>query len=35
MPGGNVTVKSVDRGREPHCPPNPDFPEGIDIDRGR
>jgi hypothetical protein len=22
----------VDKGREPHSPPNPDYPDGIDLD---
>ena len=27
-----LKVKWVDRGREPKCAPNPEYPEGIDID---
>lgn len=27
-----LDVKWVDRGREPQCPPNPEHPEGIDVD---
>lgn len=27
-----MTVEWVDRGREPQCPPNPAYPEGIDLD---
>jgi hypothetical protein len=26
------TVTFIDSGREPQCPPNPDFPEGMEID---
>ncbi len=25
-------VNWIDRGREPKCPPNPDYPNGIDAD---
>ena len=28
---GEFNIKWVDSGREPKCPPNPDYPEGIDI----
>ena len=28
----DFTVKWVDLGREPKCPPDPDYPSGIDID---
>ena len=27
-----VEIKWVDSGREPQCPPNPAFPDGIDLD---
>ena|ERR1700686_4749398 len=27
-----MIVKWIDRYREPQCPPNPEFPEGVDID---
>lgn len=27
-----LTVKWIDRGREPQCPPNPAHPKGIDVD---
>jgi hypothetical protein len=27
-----ITVSWVDRGREPQCPPNPAYPDGIDLD---
>ncbi len=26
------TVKWIDRHREPQCPPNPDYPVGVDLD---
>ena len=28
------TVQFLDSGREPKCPPNPDYPEGIFVDSG-
>jgi hypothetical protein len=28
----NFNIKWLDRGREPQCAPNPDYPTGIDID---
>lgn len=28
---GDFEIQWVDSGREPKCPPNPDYPEGIDI----
>jgi hypothetical protein len=28
----NIKVKWIDRLREPAMPPNPDYPDGIDID---
>jgi hypothetical protein len=28
----NLTVEWVDRGVAPHCPPDPLFPEGVDLD---
>ena len=30
-----LSVKWIDRGREPQCPPNPAHPKGIDIDQSR
>jgi hypothetical protein len=27
-----IDIKWFDSGREPQCPPNPDFPDGMDID---
>lgn len=27
-----LTVEWIDRGREPQCEPNPDYPDGIDVD---
>lgn len=32
MSGGSFKVEWIDRGREPQCPPNPDYPNGVDID---
>ena len=32
MSGENLKVEWIDRGFEPHCPPNPAFPNGIDLD---
>jgi hypothetical protein len=31
----NLTVHWIDRGREPQCAPNPDYPDGIDLDATR
>lgn len=28
----NFNVKWLDRGREPQCKPNPDYPDGKDLD---
>ena len=28
----DLKVEWIDRGREPQCPPNPDYPDGIDLD---
>ena len=28
----DLQVEWIDRGREPQCPPNPDYPDGIDVD---
>lgn len=28
----NFKIRWADRGREPQCKPNPDFPDGIDVD---
>lgn len=28
----DLSVRWIDSGREPQCEPNPDFPNGIDID---
>lgn len=25
------TVKWIDHGREPQCPPNPNYPDGVDV----
>lgn len=30
-----MRVTFLDSGREPQCPPNPDYPRGIDIDISR
>ena len=30
-----IKVTWLDRGREPQCPPNPAFPEGVDCDISR
>lgn len=27
-----LSIKWIDRHREPKCPPNPAFPEGVDVD---
>lgn len=27
-----MKIKWIDHGREPQCPPNPEYPHGIDID---
>jgi len=27
-----LTVEWVDHGREPKCPPNPNYPDGLDVD---
>lgn len=32
---GNLTAKWVDSGREPKCPPDPKFPDGLDLDASR
>lgn len=29
---GRFSVEWIDHQREPQCPPNPDYPEGIDVD---
>jgi hypothetical protein len=29
---GSFDVQWIDRGREPQCKPNPEFPNGIDLD---
>lgn len=31
----NWTVKWIDRGVEPRNPPNPDYPDGIDLDMSK
>lgn len=28
-------IKWIDRGREPQCPPNPAYPNGIDLDAAK
>jgi hypothetical protein len=30
--GENFKIDWIDAGREPKCAPNPDYPEGIDLD---
>lgn len=32
MSNNNFKVKWLDRGREPQCPPNPAYPNGVDLD---
>ena len=32
MPVADWQVEWLDFGRDPKCPPNPNYPEGIDID---
>ena len=27
-----LKVEWIDRGREPKCPPNPEYPNGVDLD---
>ena len=29
--GGQFQIEWIDHGREPRCPPNPKYPDGIDI----
>ena len=31
MSGGDFKVRWLDGGREPRCPPNPRFPDGVDV----
>ena len=30
-----MTIKWIDHGREPQCAPNPDYPDGMDIDTAK
>ena len=32
---GNFKIEWIDRGREPQCPPNPAYPNGIDLDTAK
>lgn len=32
---GSFKIEWIDRGREPQCPPNPAFPNGIDLDTAK
>ena len=32
MTSDNLTVEWIDGGREPRCPPDPRFPDGVDFD---
>ena len=32
MPETHLTIRWTDAGREPRCPPNPRFPQGMSID---
>jgi hypothetical protein len=32
MSDANLTVEWIDRGREPQVKPNPEFPNGVDLD---
>lgn len=32
MNSGSFKIEWIDRGREPQCPPNPAYPDGIDLD---
>ncbi|MBO0710761.1 MAG: hypothetical protein J2P47_05715 [Acetobacteraceae bacterium] len=33
--GNSFAIFFHDSGREPKCPPNPDYPDGIDVDMSR
>jgi uncharacterized protein len=32
MTAGSFKIEWIDRGREPQCPPNPAYPNGVDLD---
>lgn len=32
MSDGKFRIEWIDRGRDPVCPPNPAFPDGMDVD---